>query len=137
MHFSSSIAMGVTLGVSPTPLVTGAIAAVVALMFKYNMIAIQVAQLVMAPGANGLPPHTSHLVCSSFPCHATRDWVLVACTPVQLALIIPFMRVGEHIIGVATPTSLEDVTRLTHGDFRGSIGAQPFCVHAVKSFDLR
>jgi hypothetical protein len=42
---------------------------------------------------------------------------------VQLAALIPFMRTGEWVLGVAKPTSLEDLNRFTAGEFRAAFSA--------------
>eukprot|EP01052_Picozoa_sp_SAG31_P004762 SAG31_NODE_201_length_20535_cov_15.315081_12_plen_77_part_00 len=48
--------------------------------------------------------------------------VQLSLAPIQLFLIIPLMRTGEWLTGFP-PTSLEDVTKFTSGDFTGSLGA--------------
>lgn len=87
-----SVAMGLTVGVGPLPMLSGIIVGLLSVACGFNMVAGQVAQLVMAP--------------------------------VQLALIVPFMRLGEWMTGWE-PTSLEDITRFTEGDILGSLGPPP------------
>lgn len=89
VSLAQSVAMGVAVGVGPLPGLSGIIVGLLSVYCGYNMVAGQVAQLMMAP--------------------------------IQVAMIVPFMRFGEWMTG-REPTSLEDVTRFTEGDFLGSLG---------------
>lgn len=86
---AQSVAMGLTVGIGPLPGISGIIVGLLSLYCGYNMVAGQVAQLVVAP--------------------------------IQVAMIVPFMRFGEWMTGWE-PTSLEDITRFTEGDILGSLG---------------
>ena len=86
---AQSVAMGLTVGIGPLPCLSGIIVGLLSVYCGYNMVAGQVAQLVMAP--------------------------------IQVAMIVPFMRCGEWMTG-SEPTSLDDITRFTEGDILGSLG---------------
>lgn len=61
---AQSAAMGLAVGVGPLPLLSGIIVGVLSVSCGYNMVAGQVAQLVMAPGMQAAP--SSH--CSTPDC---------------------------------------------------------------------
>ena len=100
VSLAQSVAMGLTVGLGPLPGLSGVIVGLLSVYCGYNMVAGQVAQLVMAP--------------------------------VQVAMIIPFMRFGEWMTG-SEPTSLEDITRFTEGDILGSLG--PVHPHFCSALD--
>lgn len=58
-----STAMGVAVGLGPLPGLSSVIVGAIAVAGGHNMVAAQVAQLVMAPG-NQQPPHAAHPCCS-------------------------------------------------------------------------
>lgn len=107
VSLAQSVAMGLTVGIGPLPCLSGIIVGLLSVYCGYNMVAGQVAQLVMAP--------------------------------IQLAMIVPFMRFGEWMTGWE-PTLLDDITRFTEGDILGSLGPlQPsfaFSVEMPLPFDL-
>ena len=121
-----STAMGVAVGLGPLPGLSSVIVGAIAVAGGHNMVAAQVAQLVMAPGKQ---PRPATLLLAP-----VLTSCVVALFAVQLALLIPWMRSGEWLTGW-TPTALADVTRFTDGDIAGSLGTFALQALALWSFD--
>lgn len=99
--FTRSIAAGLTIGVIPTPFITGFICAAVALAFRLNMVAIQVAQLVMAPVQLAM----------LIPLMRAGEYIVGSTAPTKLEDVTRFTK-GDFAGSSAPPTAAPAATPL-------------------------